>query len=124
MKHRVFVYGTLRQGFSNHVMLEGQAYIGPAEIGEGFCMVSLTMFPGIIRCDSDMTIQGEVYEVDDRCLQGLDLLEGHPTFYERQEVFTSQGPCLTYVLPGTYMDRPVIRSGDWAEWRNDENRSY
>ena len=113
--HRVFVYGSLRKGLGNHDYLRSQQFITEAEITEGFCMVNLGYFPGICHCDSEMAIQGEVYEVDGDTLKSLDRLEGHPTFYKRKEVETTGGPCWVYVLPSCFMDKPIVTSGNWLD---------
>ena len=72
---KVFVYGTLKEGFGNHRVLRDSRKLCDATI-EGFDMISLGAFPGIIT-GSD-TIYGEVYEVTDTSvMRGLDSLEGH-----------------------------------------------
>jgi gamma-glutamylaminecyclotransferase len=79
MKHRVFVYGTLKKGFPNH-----DRYMASAEklgnyqtddnyplvlIGERYvpCMINA---PG-----AGKQVEGELYAVTDDCLKRLDVLE-------------------------------------------------
>lgn len=85
MTHRVFVYGSLMKGFGNHGLLQDSAFVSPASI-KGYSLYSLGAFPAAVRGLGQSTILGEVYEVDDATLARLDRLEGHPTFYERQQV--------------------------------------
>jgi len=84
---RVFVYGTLMSGFENHYHLTESE-----KIGKGFTLskyhLTASFIPFLSEIESDKSnyIYGEVYEVNDECLRALDLLEGHPAFYQRKEV--------------------------------------
>lgn len=73
----VFVYGTLKRGCSNHASLRGQRFIGIASTEPGFRLFSLGQYPGMVRWEEDPGgVTGEVWEVDDDCLNHLDILEG------------------------------------------------
>lgn len=125
MTANVFVYGTLKEGFGNHRLLEGCRLVSRfAELQGPFRMVSLHAFPGVIR-DKKVggTIYGEVYEVDEETLQGLDTLEGHPHFYERREyiiVYSDRGRsrdvAYVYILPyEQYKDHTPVDNNKWKE---------
>ncbi len=74
---RIFVYGTLKRGCSNHHWLAGQQFIGEARTQPAFRMHDLGGFPGMMRPASDgLSIEGEVWDVDPECLARLDVLEG------------------------------------------------
>merc|ERR1719401_2219273 len=100
-RHRLFVYGTLKRGFTNY-----QRYLGLAEergkaefIGEA---VTLESFPLVVRpahmppatCGPVLMdcpgkghpIRGEVFLVDDSTLEAMDILEGVRSghYYSRQ----------------------------------------
>jgi gamma-glutamylcyclotransferase (GGCT)/AIG2-like uncharacterized protein YtfP len=63
----------------------------------------------------------ELYDVTDDVLERLDRLEGHPTFYQRVDVQTTQGPAQMYVMSESeLLDYPVVTSGDWAD-RHDQH---
>ena len=80
--HTVFVYGTLKQGHGNHMLLKDAEYIGPAKtVTSKYTMYHLGGFPGVKEGGTD-TITGEVYKVNDYILTQLHRLEGHPTFYK------------------------------------------
>lgn len=84
--HLIFVYGTLKQGWNNHVCIEGQKYLGVAETNmANYQMYSLGGFPGVVK-DGDKHIIGELYEVDDAHFARCDRLEGHPSFYRREQI--------------------------------------
>lgn len=81
-KHTVFVYGTLKSGHHNNILLENAEYLGPATtVSNNYTMYHLGSFPGVKEGGTD-SISGEVYAVDDTELSRLHRLEGHPTFYK------------------------------------------
>ena len=89
MTHRVFVYGTLKQGECNHAHYLGSAsFIGEATTSQDFMMFAAG-FP-LVRLPNKKDnhwftgkVKGEVYDVSMEELQCLDGLEGHPHFYKR-----------------------------------------
>lgn len=113
--HSVFVYGTLKKGFGNHLFLKDQKFCGEALIRG--TLVSLKWFPGYIATGNDV-VKGEVYSVDDETLKRLDHLEGHPRFYERREVKLEDNAkrVWCYCLPEAYLQdgkHPRISAGEW-----------
>src|SRR3970282_125568 len=85
---KVFVYGSLKRGKYNNYILGDSKFIG------------MDRAPGVLYTGShypmaipgDGWITGEVFEVTDPKIQrDLDRLEGHPSFYERQEVTLESG---------------------------------
>ena len=85
---KVFVYGTLRKGYNNHYLLKTSRYLCDTTT-KGY-KKDMGGIPAVdIRQEG--IVEGEVYEIDDETLKKLDLLEGHPTFYERKEVTLENG---------------------------------
>lgn len=85
-KHLVAVYGTLRQGWSNHRLLESSKLVGAGQTIEQYAMVCEGIpfvLPG--HREDGHNIQVEVYAVDDATLERLDRLENHPNWYERKD---------------------------------------
>jgi gamma-glutamylcyclotransferase (GGCT)/AIG2-like uncharacterized protein YtfP len=117
---RVFVYGTLKRGGPNHHYLAGQQFLGTARTAAGYTLYSLGDYPGMVNSvDASHTVTGEVWEVDTRCLVGLDQLEGVAEgLYERVPAklappFADQ-PIETYLyLLGLEGRRHV--GSDWKE---------
>lgn len=73
----VFVYGTLKRGYSNHPLLSGQEFLGEARTARGFALFSLGSHPGMVEVAGDKgSVTGEVWSVDEQCLGRLDALEG------------------------------------------------
>jgi gamma-glutamylcyclotransferase (GGCT)/AIG2-like uncharacterized protein YtfP len=115
---RVFVYGTLLAGESNHRLLQHARLLGPATTAATFSMVSLGSFPGLVR-GGTTSISGEVYEVDDATLATLDQLEGHPHFYRRTPIsLDTLGEVEAYLLtPAQAKGHTPIPSGSWRRHR-------
>lgn len=73
---RLFVYGTLKRGLSNHSYLDGQVFVGKARTSPVYRMFDLGGYPGMVRAGAGgAEIEGEVWDVDDACLRSLDVLE-------------------------------------------------
>jgi gamma-glutamylcyclotransferase (GGCT)/AIG2-like uncharacterized protein YtfP len=85
MHYLVFVYGTLKKGFSNHRLLSGAEFLGPAQTVQKFAMYT-TGTPIVLKEEAVSPIFGELYRVDEKILAALDSLEGHPDWYRREEV--------------------------------------
>lgn len=92
-KTRVFVYGTLKQGFYNHTYLKNATYLGKATSFAKWCMVGKGMgFPYLLKMDlsgayGGHNIKGEVYEVNSLEMSGLDRLEGYPYMYDKATMY-------------------------------------
>ena len=86
--NRVFVYGSLKRGCSNHRHLLDQTFIGPARTVPGFRLYDLGGYPGMVPHPGDHSgVAGEVWSVDDAALQRLDEFEGtHEGLYRREPV--------------------------------------
>lgn len=113
---RVFVYGTLLSGESNNGLLRDAILEGEAETAPHFEMYSLGGFPGVVHGGRGR-IRGEVYLVDQRTLDALDRLEGHPRFYVRTVVRLADGRRVeTYLLERRQVaGYERISSGDWRD---------
>ena len=113
-KIKVFVYGSLKKGYGNHdYHLDKSEFLGKSETLPQYSLFSLGSFPGVIK-GGITPVQGELYAVDEEGLQRLDRLEGHPTFYKREVIETSEGEAWIYLLPvDRYKDYPVIENGTW-----------
>src|SRR5689334_11772842 len=77
----LFVYGTLKQGFSNHdAFLKEAEYLGEADI-KG-TLLDLKYFPGYVS-DGDGIVHGELYRITKGQLVSIDHLEGAGFLYDR-----------------------------------------
>jgi gamma-glutamylaminecyclotransferase len=88
--HRVFVYGTLRRGHSNHALLEMSRFMGDAATRRTYWMITTGVFPVVLDAvPADfglppLAISGEIYHVDDVTLAQLDRLEREGRSYDRK----------------------------------------
>ncbi len=112
--HKIFVYGTLKQGKSNHRFLEG--YEPKRAKAPGIILFDGRYFPYAQRgCG---IAKGELYEVDSFTLAKLDKLEGHPTHYKREltPVFDSEMKKVDawIYLTDRKLEFPKIQTGEWV----------
>lgn len=114
---RVAVYGTLRQGFGNHRLLEHSKFLGKTKTDAIFSMHG-RIVPWISN-GGDTQITVEVYEIDEQTLQSLDWLEGYPNYYDRQIINTEFGEAWIYFIDNRLVGN-YIESGDWAEYKKGE----
>lgn len=111
MIHLVFVYGSLKQGFGNHGMLEGNEFITATRTkGRSYRMVSLKAFPAVLKGGKN-AIQGELYAVDATTLALLDMLEGNGQLYQRRQVDLESGhkAWMYCLIPGFSMTNNMFR---------------
>lgn len=95
--HLVAVYGSLKSGFHNHSLLSTSKLVGKGRTVNRFTMYSLGSFPAITH-NPVANIEVEVYSVSDKVFTRLDMLEGHPSFYKREEVYVVlEGSTILYV---------------------------
>ena len=79
----IAAYGTLKKGFYNHYLLEGEKFLGEAISKERFSLGHAS-FPAVIPDINGSPIKVEIYEVSSETLNKLDRLEGYPDFYNRE----------------------------------------
>ena len=129
MAELLFVYGTLRRGFSRHVFLErlGAQFVGRASTQAE--LHDLGKFPGAKKSKRrEARVTGEIYRLanPERALKVLDAVEGlrggAPTGgmfrRERAQVSFPNGKhtlAWVYWLNNWKGPRRRVRSGDYAE---------
>lgn len=85
MSVTVFVYGTLKRGKHNNYLMSNSKYLGVGVTKRKYAMYEHGI-PYVSQKTQTTEIVGELYEVDRHTLKSLDMLEGHPDWYVRQEV--------------------------------------
>jgi gamma-glutamylcyclotransferase (GGCT)/AIG2-like uncharacterized protein YtfP len=113
MKHLLWVYGSLKHGFSRHSLLKNEKYIGTALSAEAYALYEMGSYPVlidnkhpegpgsetvIVQGDTPYTwssigskIWGELYEVSDETITVIDKVEKiDQGLFERKEVFLDE----------------------------------
>jgi len=81
----VAVYGTLKKGQGNNYLLGSDAVlIGSGQTESKFDMLDFGGYPGALEY-GDKALSVEVWSVNPEHLPRVDQLEGHPSFYKREE---------------------------------------
>lgn len=116
-RHKVFVYGTLKSGHGNHHILEHDRVI---KFGAEIMMypghlVDLGAFPALLKTRTELNqINGELYEVPEEVFRRLDMLEGYPNFYNReQRVTKNRHEAWVYFVDNGYDNYPLVPRNDW-----------
>lgn len=127
----VAVYGSLREGMSNHSLLKGQTLLSRTVTREPYAMYSLGGFPKVNLLEPHTPIHVEVYDVSDECLERLNRLEGfrgkgQSNFYDCSEIETECGlKALLYHIDEPGADTTHVLDGDWVRYHKDHCiRSY
>lgn len=133
-KHFVFVYGTLKSdGHNNPLLSENGAQLisSKAWTAEGYCLVTDGCLPYLIEMKSfEGEVFGELWLVNDSCLEKLDRLEGHPNWYERKGIRVHVDEklsyaCKTYIMPIESLFRyEAIEGGVWKNKSHCAGDSY
>jgi gamma-glutamylcyclotransferase (GGCT)/AIG2-like uncharacterized protein YtfP len=72
----LFVYGTLKRGKQRHRYLAGQKFVATVRTQPIYRLYNLGEYPGLVGCANGLSIEGELWDVDDACLKKLDQVEG------------------------------------------------
>jgi gamma-glutamylaminecyclotransferase len=80
----VFVYGTLMRNCYNHGYVKDQKYLGEAVL-PGYALYDVGSYLGIVP-DEKERVLGELYEINQQCLEQLDILEDNGWLYSRRPV--------------------------------------
>ncbi len=85
---KVFVYGTLKQGFHNNRCLGDSKHLYDAVTVDRWAMIGRDLaFPYLIeKLDDGNYITGEVYQVNEKTVKSLDSLEGYPYHYNKKMI--------------------------------------
>jgi gamma-glutamylaminecyclotransferase len=83
----IFVYGTLKRGQKNEYLMAGQEYLQTVRTMPIYRLYSLGSHPGmVIDTAHGLSIEGELWAVDDETLAKLDEFEGVPHWYDRRSI--------------------------------------
>ena len=124
---RVFVYGTLKEGYGNNRLLSHSKFLGAAQSVGNFVLGNVG-FPYAFPSDAVpeqykklcFPVVGELYEADSvESFLSLDFLEGYPSHYDRRiTMFDNDVNAWMYVQPdwynARYCDACTLENGVWS----------
>lgn len=122
---KYFVYGTLKRGYGNNIVLGTAKFVGEGvTVSQDFKMLN-GGFP-MVFTGGNFGIKGEIFEVnDEQTERNLDRLEGVPHLYTRNEVeiATADGTemCQMYITNPKYLERS---SKGWVEPDEQNNLEW
>lgn len=124
MKKLIFVYGTLKRGFSNNFILEKAKFISTATTIEKYQIYPVigNAYPFLIKSEKQNFIKGEVFEViEQETLDSLDVLEGYPDLYLKENIFVNlengmKVEVLTYFKNEETNKDIIDKSKSYIEW--------
>ena len=105
---KIFVYGTLKQGFYNHYYLKDETFLGPDVTAAAHYDMfeyksdeaGYNSYPAIFE-NGSFYITGEVYEVSPATLARIDALEDLDVLYIRRHIkLANFGEVQTYISLG------------------------
>jgi gamma-glutamylcyclotransferase (GGCT)/AIG2-like uncharacterized protein YtfP len=85
---QIFVYGTLKRGLYNHSTLADSKFLGEVITKYRYPMINENgYYPYLINeKNSGKYIKGELFAVSNKIFKNLDVLEGYPILYTRDEI--------------------------------------
>ena len=117
-RHRVAVYGTLKQGERNHSLLRDAEFVGVGQL-DNIVLYDLGPYPGA-RLEPSRGVEIEVYGVTASQFDRLDDLEGiNPRarfqgLYHRRVLSTALGPAWVYLYNHSVRGCARIEVGGWS----------
>ncbi len=121
--NRVFVYGTLRQGGSNHFRMAGSRFVSSGHVKGR--LYRIDWYPGLMLDSDAGEVIGEIFDVTTEQLHELDVFEGlsagevEGSEYRRVLTDASDGERTTHAWVwewiGPVDEANLIASGDWLE---------
>lgn len=117
----LFCYGSLMKNNFNHHYLEGSEYLGDYFTDRGYALF-VAGLPYMVKRKGGGGVQGELYKISPETLKSLDVLEGHPTFYKREEISVYDFESGNEVKAYAYI-HPDVFFGDYP-WKYEQRRKF
>ena len=113
---KVFVYGTLRRGGSNHHRLDGAEFLATATVRGR--LYRIDWYPGLVADENSGEVIGEIHHVPAKMMAALDEYEGPG--YRRMELDVrgvdgdiSSCRAWVWLWDGPVDESRCIAGGDW-----------
>jgi len=135
--HKVFVYGTLKEGFANFGINAGSRIPGEFRTALRYPLHIVTEYfiPWLVnRPGEGERVIGQLFEVDDRVLREMDRLEqiDEEGWYTREEIRVlpvgderGEGlPAFVYFGAARRLETDVVHAGPLVEFTAEQNLRY
>lgn len=126
----LFVYGTLKRGHALHGWLEGQQFVGLAEVKDA-CLIDAGAYPIMVIPNPGSSVRGELYMVDSELFAALSAMEtraGYRTVIVSAKVLTGaavSGTAGTSVGAYSYVFPTIKGPTQWVDVTDkDSPRNY
>jgi gamma-glutamylaminecyclotransferase len=141
----IFVYGSLRKGFINNILLKNQSYLGEFITNKEYHLFGpkSLLFPYLVENQinniKQTNIYGEVYDIDYDILKRIDDYTNHPDFFLRKQIKVQSVIDNSEIIVDTYFLNSIImineikenkysrfiniESGDWKFFYLEYNKS-
>lgn len=121
---RVAVYGSLRKGMYNHVLINNAKFVEKYTETLPFRMIGLGAFPALVSSNENHKVVIETYDLNPEEYRNVEYLEGYPDFYDKYQFKDKNGvDTEVYVLNDRNSrsdDDLKEHIEDWVEYtRND-----
>lgn len=111
---RFFFYGTLKTGYSANDLLRGAPSLGAITTHARYHLYRIAGFPGMVVGEATGGVRGELFEVEDECIEDLDQYEGVPHLFRREQIDLADGTkAWAYLYNRPIGDRKEIKNGEW-----------
>ncbi len=114
----IFVYGTLKPGYYNNYLLNGQKNLGKITVNIPYKMATNGSFPCLYP-SQNQDVTGFLYEVDEKALERIYSLEGYSgtrgdekNWYDTDDVETPHGSAEFF-----YFNQ---KPNSWTDVKNNE----
>jgi len=135
--HKVFVYGTLKEGFANFGINAGRRLPGEFRTAERYPLYIVTEFhiPWLVnQPGAGEQVVGQLFEVDEPTLREMDRLEqiDEDGWYTREEIrvhrvgapLDAGVPAFVYFGSSARLASDVVHAGPLAEFTPQQNLRY
>ena len=96
---KLFVYGTLKQGFYNNYLLKDSKFLKNVVTDDEYPMfMRCENFPYLKNENKGYNIKGELWEVSDEKIKELDYFEGVPDLYYRDTLKVNNEDVFVYFM--------------------------
>lgn len=86
MKTYIFTYGSMKQNFRNHGILQNDIFKGAATTKNKYVIYPASSFnyPYAVESEKKYHLKGELYEITKTDIETIDDFEGSPHYYYRK----------------------------------------